>query len=383
MNKILKCGLPVVLTVILLSGCYFFPTEEESLAPPIQQPSEVLYETVEVKKDDIVNETKCTAYAIPIKKVNLSFLYRGGYLKEVHVSKGEKVKKGDILAELDNESILDNLKKTRLTLKNDNIAYEEFIKNGDIDIQLAEYELKKLEEELTTKKAIKGEYSLSDIKSVESRIEKQKLIVQQRKYSYETNKINKKQKIEMTNYNLEQQEKELEKSKIVATIDGEVSYINDIAIGEYMNARKTFITVVDDAKLQLEYEGSKSKDFKKGMKIVAKINKEEIEGEVTLTVNDVPYEEMEFYKDKVRFSLDKLPEDIRMNQSIGIRAVLEEAHDVIVIERNNVNSFGVTKYVRILDDNDMPISVNIQTGIENSTQVEVVKGLKVGDRIIK
>src|SRR5690625_1723371 len=84
-----------------ISGCTFLPKEEEVLAPPLVEPAELDYNTVEVKRGDIVSSVEGVGSLVPKNNIDLHYTKDGGRLKEVHVNKGDFVEKGEILAELD------------------------------------------------------------------------------------------------------------------------------------------------------------------------------------------------------------------------------------------------------------------------------------------
>ena len=58
-NRTFLVFLVIILLVIGLSGCYLFPKEEEVLAPPLIEPPEITYETLEATRGTI--EKKITA----------------------------------------------------------------------------------------------------------------------------------------------------------------------------------------------------------------------------------------------------------------------------------------------------------------------------------
>ena len=84
-----------------MSGCSLISKEKATLKPPLVKPVSQKFELAEVKRGDISRELRNTAEFISNKKQDLYFKSSGGRLKSINVESGAKVKKGDVLAELD------------------------------------------------------------------------------------------------------------------------------------------------------------------------------------------------------------------------------------------------------------------------------------------
>ncbi len=329
-------GISVILIAALLaaafSGCYFFPKEEEVLAPPIKVPDKITYDTVEVKKGTIENIIRCTGNFVSVSQKDLYYV-KGDRLKEMYVVLGQEVKKGDLLAELETDAIINEIQLQELALQRSQILYDdakaryEIVGGSRMELEMAELDL-------------------------------------------QANKIK-----------LERLKTELEKSRLVSPIDGVVVYITNIKQGEYVNAHQTVIRVADPNQLQLRYSNDKVSSFKFGMKAVVEISNKEYEAEVTMTPSEAPADADEQMRQSVQLKVFDLPEDIRIGQSGNISLTLEKRENVIVIPKLLVNNFANRKFVNILRD-DIREERDIEVGIQNSTEVEVVKGLEEGELLI-
>ena len=101
----LKILASIAMITLLLQGCSMMPEEEELLPPPVKEPEAVEYTTQVIERGDIVNTAKGSGNIGSKKQYSLSFTYRSGYLKSMNVKLGDTVKKGQLIAELDTDSL--------------------------------------------------------------------------------------------------------------------------------------------------------------------------------------------------------------------------------------------------------------------------------------
>ena len=332
---------PLLLTAILLtsmiafmlSGCYFFPKEEEVLAPPIKEPDKVTYETIEAKKGTIERTIRCTGAFVSVSQKDLFYKDRGGRLKEIYVTFGDDVKKGDLIAQLETDNILNDIQLQEIALKRSQILYDN----------------------IKTRLEIEGG-SKTDLEMAQL-------------------------DLDINNIKLNSLKRELDRTRLVSPIDGTLVYLSDVKQGEYINTYQTVARVADPKELQLRYSEDKVSEFRLGMKATIKINDKEYQGEVVMTPADMPFDANEITKKSIQFKVEKLPEDVAIGNSASISLTLEKHEDVIVLPKQVVNNFAGRKFVNVLK-NDIREERDIELGIQSDTEVEVVKGLETGELII-
>jgi macrolide-specific efflux system membrane fusion protein len=319
---------------LAFAGCYFFPKEEEVLAPPIKEPEKVSYETIEVKKGTIERVIRCTGVFVSVSQVDLSYKDRGGRLKSIPVKVGDRVKKGDVVAELEAGTILNDIRLQEIAVKKSQISYDR----------------------IKTRLEIDGGGDRTELELAELDLESNKL-------------------------KLASLQEELEQSRLTSTIDGQVVYTTDIKLGEYINAYQTAVRVADTSQLQLQYSDDNVGEFKLGMKPDILLNGETYKGEVVMTPGDMPRDASEELRKSIRIKIDKLPEDISIGSSASITLQLEKLEDVIVLPKQVINSFASRKFVNVLKNN-IREERDVELGIQTETEAEVVKGLSVGEQVI-
>ena len=180
---------------------------------------------------------------------------------------------------------------------------------------------------------------------------------------------------------LDQLLKQRESSRLRAPITGEVVYIINLFEGDYVDTYRTITVIADRSKLLLSYNGSNMSEFKLGMDVNVEIKKVSFSGRVNMTPAEFPYDALESQKQQILITVDGLPEGVEKGDAGSISLILERKEDVIIIPRSQVQHYMGRKFVYVLEDG-VRVERNIDTGIQNATQVEVAKGLEDTDLLV-
>lgn len=330
-KKILAPAAAVVISMSLFSGCYLLPQEEETLEVPLLVAKEVVYKTYEAKRGDIISYVTAQGKFISASQADCFFEYKGGRLRVINVSYGQEVKEGDIIAELDTDTL-----KREKTIQYYNMQKAKLKYNHLKDTGASSYEI-----------------SMAD-------------------YDY---------KIARSNYYAVVDE--LEKSILYAPMDGIVSYIAKIYPGDSISAYTDLVRIIDPSLIQLVIEGDTAKKFKTGMEVEVTIDKEVYQGTVIQSPEDIPAIPAD--GDTTPRALIEVtgytPEEKSIGKSASIKFVEQYKEDVIVIPKSLVNDYMGRTYVKVLVDGEK-IEVDVEKGMTTSTEVEIVKGLNEGDKVI-
>lgn len=313
-----------------LSGCYLFPQEEEVLAPPLIEPTEITYDVIEVKKGDIEKRITGTGTFVSTHQEPIFFKNRGGRFKKYHVKLGDEVEKGQIIAELTTDNIETDIKRQEIALKKARINYQR-TKNSGGD-----------------------------------------------KYALQMANLD----IELAQITLEDLKRELEEAKLYAAIGGKVTYLNNnLSPGDYINAYDSIAYIADPTSIILGHTGSNVSDFKVGMEVEVKIKDDLYKGEVVATPANAPKDADERLKDAVLIDVEDLPEEIGMGDQASIALILEKRENVLVIPKRVVHNYMGRRFVKILED-DIRKERDVEIGVETPTEVEILKGLEAGEKVI-
>jgi HlyD family secretion protein len=83
---------------------------------------------------------------------------------------------------------------------------------------------------------------------------------------------------------------------------------------------------------------------------------------------------------RVRFA-EEAPSDLRQNQRVSVRVVMETKEDVLTVQRGPFLESGSGRMAYLIEDG-MARRVPIQIGSTSVNRVEIARGLEVGDRIV-
>ncbi len=328
-NKIVKI-IVAAAAALSLTGCYFFPAEEELLEPPTVPIEDVAYSTYTAKIKDIANQTMASGYVVSKSEYNAGFTESGGMLKKIHVVPGQYVEEGDLLAELDTGNL-------------------------------------------------------------EYLYEQQKLIVEKARLTYlSSGSSTAKLDYEMEQNTLAEYERQMNVSHLYAGMSGQVCFIQDMKPGEKVTAYKTIIKIIDPTKLFVQYTSNTLRAFPINQDVTITVDGMEYKGYVSKTPNDVVeglYDEFEHLATNTESIFcefkDNIPSYLTVGKLADITAVYEIHKDAVVISKNLVKTDDDDRtYVIILDENDNKKEVDVTVGITNATEAEIVSGLKAGDRVV-
>ena len=293
------------------------------------QPPEISYKTYELSRGTIENTVRGTGYFVYAEQSPASFKSLSGRLKSLPLKYGEIKTKGDIVAELE---------------------------TGDLDFRIAQQEIQ--------------------VRKAEISLEKKRLVGAD-KFEMEIANLD----LRSIQLQLDQYLKQRESSRLRSPITGEVVYIINLLEGDYVDTYRTITVIADRSKLLLSYNGSNMSEFKLGMDVNVEINKEIFSGRVYMTPAEFPYDALESQKQQILITIDDLPEDVEKGDAGSIYLILERKEDVLIVPRSQVQHYMGRKFVYVLEDG-VRVERNIDTGIQNATEVEITEGLNEADLLV-
>ena len=394
-----------VIMVMTLSGCYLFPSEEEALAPPLVEPKQVEYVTEPVTKGNI--ELNVTVGASFVTTTFEDVYYQSnGHVKKVNIRIGDWVKKGDLLIEMENEQLQNSIRdqtlrvrRAELTLaragnstkseakieEENRLKYETYMQDA------REQELNIFKAEINLRQALAGDDNFAKqqaqldlmkandkLADIENAYNQDTLVEEKDPYEVQIAKID----LEMERNSLKDLQTEYDRNVVYSPMDGQISWIKDMKPGDAVQPYTELVRVVDPTVLQLQYQGDKAKDFPLGTPVSIKYKNNIYKGAVLSNPSSMPLTEDGKMQDIAIFSLEDFNYDsISMGESATVSAVLDSRQDVIVVEKSRVNNYWGRQYVNVLEDG-VKVERDVEVGLSTPTQMEIKKGLNVGDLII-
>ena len=321
MRKKALSSFMVMMFSISVSGCYFFPTEEEVLEPPIVKVEDIVYKTYTAKTKDMEETLLATGYIISQTEVEQSYKQALYPLKIIYVKTGDFVKKGDLLAELDTGDLEREVVLQRLLVQKAENKYKETAKSSDYSQVLYERE------------------------------------------------------------KLSQMESDIASSKLYASTDGQISFRADYSSGDEIKPYDVIVKIIDPENIYIKHTSTTLKEFVLDMPVYITVSDEVYEGYVFQTPNEADGsmaddESSIFFKFK-----DKKPSYKKIGSSASVKAVLDVHEDAVVVPRHLVKYLDGKTYVQVFKD-DKKIDVDVTTGITTATEIEITSGLKAGDKVV-
>lgn len=324
-------------------GCYLLPDEEEVLDAPTVKASDVTYSTVTAKKKDLEKKIVATGTVTAENQYTLSYEKQSGTVSKFYVKAGDKVKKGDVICDLDTYDLDYQIEEKQLYLEkaklNVDLIYEgggsqAEIDSAYVDVQLLEKELEKLQAQK-------------------------------------------------------------EDSSLKSPIDGVVSSLSDVRAGDNVNPGQTIATVIDTSALYIAIQPDDLTQYDIDTEVQIRIVEDYYDGVVFMTpkkLADYQEEQKEDHNNVDDTGIDYQADTIYVRfkdtapaETVGQLAdtilVLDSVKDAIVISNNLIKKVDGTKVVYVLKNGEKT-AVEVETGLSTGSQTEIKSGLKEGDEIV-
>lgn len=402
----LKRALSAALALTLclsLTGCFMLPQEEAVLAPPLIEPEEATYETVQVALGDMQLIEQVTGYFTSTVRERVSFT-SAGRLGAVHVHNGQEVAQGDILMELDNEDLQKKIRDQQIVVEKKRLQLAQMEQSDDAAQQTAQLDLQAAKNKLSDLYAQRSQISLTDTglpvadsqaeaqyNALSNQIRDQELVVARAQIQYDR-AVQEQQggydrqslllDLEAAQNELADLNEALEQTVLRAPISGRISFLGASEIGATVAAHATMVIITDPTQLVLQYSGTKAANFPVNLPVTVRIEKEEYHGYVLNNPETLPRQEDGSKQEYAQFVLEDYDMTRALEGGSGqVTAVLDSRQGVIVLDKSLVTTYLSRKYVHILVDG-LKVERDVQIGLESASKVEILEGLEVGEEVI-
>lgn len=307
-------------------GCSNKSKDISKAVPTLVSPVTEEIRTQTVRKGTIERTGTRSGYISPVKKVDMCFKFKGGYLSKLNVKAGDIVKQGQILAELDTSDTKYAIKQEEIKLKQAQLSYDNAVQSGSSDIQ--------------------------------------KQILQ----------LN----IEAENLKLNQLKEDLKNSVLTADISGKVINVADVRISQFISGYQPLVTIADPNSIQVQCDGNLP-DFAVGCRAIIRVVNTDYNGEV---VTNTLQQGGNSQNNKVVIKFLDEVKNVEVGDSVTVICTFERKENVIVIPYKAVRiGEDGHNYVRLKDKDDI-IERYVEIGIRNDDKVEITSGLSEDETII-
>lgn len=178
---------------------------------------------------------------------------------------------------------------------------------------------------------------------------------------------------------VEEARRQVDALTLRAPFDGQVGQVQ-ISQGTQVPANGPVLSVVDLSQFEVEVKVPESFARDLGLRMPAQItaNSTNFAGEIAAVSPEVVNGEVTA---RVRFAQGKQPAGLRQNQRMSVRIVMGTRRNVLMIERGPFLEQDGGRHAYLVEGSTATRHA-IQTGVSSLSHVEILSGLKPGDRIV-
>ena len=369
MKKVTKWGIGLLAVAALAAGMWWW----------LKPKNEINYLTEPVVRTNIAQTVSATGEISAAQLVDVG-AQASGQIKKLHVTLGQQVKKGDLIAEIDSTSQLNNLNTNKAKLD----TYQAQLVSAEIALRSADKKYKReqalWQEDATSREAL--EDAQDAFAAAKASVAELKSSIRQTQIAINT------------------AEADLGYTRITAPMDGTVVAI-PVEEGQTVNANQTTPTIVQVAdlstmlnKMQIA-EGDVNK-VKAGMKLtfttlsqpdnVREATLESIDPGLTTmsqgsytTSTDTTDSAIYYYARSLVPNEDNV---LHIGMTTENTIIINQAEKVLAVPKLAVKQRGGKQYVRVLGENNQPQEKEIITGLSDNMSTEVKSGLSEGENVI-
>lgn len=339
------------IVVATMSGCSLLPAEtEEEVLPPITPPTISKKPEYEVRTETLEKKVSGSGKMMSQREEKVYFTLDGMHVKELNVKLGDKVKKGQLLAVLDVESVEKEIRAKNLQIRKAEVQMKETLRKRD--------EMDPVEFEEATIAFEELRQELADL------------------------------------------EEQLGKATLTAPFGGTVIAVQ-VEKGAAVKAYDPIATIADTSNLVVAATFAKEdlEKFSVGMKADVDINGA---GKVSGVIKVMPTAQSsdsgsgsggssgdtntppakESLDQYVIVSLAKMPKGVERGTPLTVSIVTQRTKDAVVIPVSALRSIGSRTYVQVVENDGSKREVDVEVGQQTSTDVEILKGLTVGQKVV-
>jgi HlyD family secretion protein len=346
-----------------------------------------------VERGDIESTISASGLVLPSFEIMLNSPINGD-IKATHFESGDRVKKGDVILELDATSTqltYDQL-KDQLELKKNNVnllnlQYDKNLKDLEADDTIMGLKLNRLQSLLNDENRLEaiGGTSAEDKERAQMNLE----IAQWEKKKLENELGYKKQSITKEKRNLELevkiQEKKLKElhqklseTQVKAPQDAVVTYANK-SIGKKVNEGEALVRLANlsSYKVEVSFSDIHSEKVKIGMEVKVRINKTDLRGRIESISPEV---NNNIIKGNVVLE-ESSNALLRPNMKVEVFIVTAKKDNVLKVLNGAAFTGAKTQKLFVVKGNEA-IGRQVAIGINNSDYIELLGDIKEGEQII-
>lgn len=366
----------IIVFIVLAAGAgLWFQKKGDSTSAEIQ------YEQVQVKRDDIVVGFDSDG-TIDFAKVNLRFGVKGT-IAEILVAEGDEVKKGDVIAKLDDRDYQDQYQLALAKLQEAREQEITSLLDTELKLKTTAAELEQLKDEYMEMEAIPDAYSASELKMKKLELDNKDTEYQNLQQKYELQKA---QGLKQNELEVKMAKEDLEDTILYAPVSG---IVLDLAnkVGESVTDEQDFATIHENNAINavtqvIEYDIGQIKVGQKVYVTVEAIPDKKFTGEVS-KINALPSEDSSgLVNYTVEIKIKDPGTELKDGMTCAVSFVIKEVKDCLIVPYNAVKIVDGKQVVTVVDETGQSVEREIKTGFTDGTSVEVLECLRENETVV-
>lgn len=348
------------LTAVLSTGCGQEEEVDRSVVLQEEVVDETIYEQTPVTRGTVQQALVISCDYSQTLEMDLYFAVDQVIITDVYVERGDIVKKGQLLASVDVESLEKQIREREHELARASLKLQQLTESLNFDLEQAD---------ILFSYTHMTEDDRDNLKEQKENIEK----------SYRSSLEDTADSVEMLSIRLESAREYLRNGNLYAPIDGVVNYIKEDMEGSTTDREEKVASVYDaDSCLFVSdnQEAVSHIDFEQEYTIVCGLGKNQKEYTV-VPVNP------EKWGERIYFRLLEEEYDPNVIKSGKITVITDQAEHVLCVDKEAIHTSGDRYYVYLLDEEGIRRMRFVETGLWGVDLVEIREGLEEGEYVIK
>lgn len=358
-----------LLTALLVMLMALMPAALAEEAPELLEPVGVKLDTAEVVRQDIYELKYYDATVAPYVE-ELSFTV-DGVIESINALPGDVVKKGDVLATLDQDDLLERAEELGRQIDYLTVELEFEQRDDQLELSIAQLELEQLRAGVAT-----GEVTQQQVDLKAADLDILRLSQQQQREQAEFEIAELQRQLSSVNG-------ELGSNEIVAPFDGRLVYMKELQKGDSIKAYDVMFYMADDTRLYVDSAYISESTLATANQLYARIGG----ADYALTPQEFDWREyvaIALAGGELRTGFDfadgAAPEGIESGQYAAVFMQTGLVEDALVIPANALYSDSEGRYVYKIEG-DTRVRTEVTTGRTTTTLVEITQGLEEGDYV--
>lgn len=366
----------LIVGIIAAGGAVYWHQQQNK-----EDAAQTQYEQAQVTRDDIVVGLDSDGN-IEFAKVNLRFGVKGT-IAEVLVDEGKQVKKGDVIARLDDRDYQDQYQLALAQLQEAKEQDTTGLLDSELKIKSAEAELEKLRDEYKEMEAIPDAYPANDLKLKKLELDNKELEYKNMLKKYD---LQKGQGLKQNELQVKMAKENLEDTILYAPVSGVVLGLAN-KVGESLTDEQDFATIHENNAIKaatkvIEYDIGQIKPGQKVYVTVEAVPDKKFTGVVS-KVNALTTEDSSgLVNYAVEIDIKDPGAELRDGMTCSVSFVIKEVKNCLIVPYKAVKIVNGKQVVTVVDEKRQQVERQIKTGFTDGTSVEVLEGLRGNETLV-